>query len=179
VLFRSNLGLLFTLPRLGELDTQAQGRLQAVYELVDKEDGEYVEGKWKWLDPDRMDETGTIYKKYPRRRQDGRVLRVTRLRFRPPSGEIIAPYEERKRAFQEEFYRKTIEQFEDGEAEEEEADPKQIAANIADDGVGPFVSEHAANGRRYINLDLIRAEYELTKHEAKAVKSLLERQIDL
>jgi hypothetical protein len=173
-----NLGLVFTLPRLGELDSQAQGRLQAVLELVDKEEGEYVSGKWKWLDPDRMDETGTIYKKYPRRRQNGRVFRITRLNLRPPAPEIVEPYEDRKRAFQEEFYRKTIEQFKDDE-EEEEADPREIAAEIADAGVEEYVSEHAGNGRRYINRDLIQTDHGLSNREAKAVKSLLEHQVDL
>ncbi len=31
-----NLGLIFTLPRLGELDSQAQGRLQAFYEITER-----------------------------------------------------------------------------------------------------------------------------------------------
>lgn len=174
-----NLGLLFTLPRLGELDSQAQGRLQAFLELTEKEHGEYVAGKWKWMDPDRADETGEVYKKYPRRREDGRVLRITKVAFRPPPEGIIEPYEEKKNEFQERFYEQTIRELE-GVEEEAEADPgmtvKEIATEIAGNGLAKVVSRHNQTRQPYINKDLIRAEYGIPHADARAVKSLLEQQ---
>lgn len=173
-----NLGLIFTLPRLGELDSQAQGRLQAVLEMTDKVDGEYVTGKWKFTDPDRMDETGKIYKKYPRRREDGVVKRITSVSFRPPDPELIEPYEERKGDFQEEFYQKTIEQLSDGDEEEEDSSsisPKEIAQEIASDGVEQYVSRNGTTKEPYINKDLIRVEHEVSHSDANAIKSILER----
>lgn len=175
-----NLGLVFTLPRLGELDSQAQGRLQAFYELLDKEDGEYVMGKWKWMDPDRADDTGTIYKKFPRRRSNGKVKRITEIAFTPPADEIVEPYEEKKSAFQDEFYKKTIEELSDEEEDEDdEKSVSDMADDIANNGVEKVVSEHGHTGEPYINAQLIRAEYETTHDDAKAIKSLLEKQVDV
>lgn len=177
-----NLGLLFTLPRLGELDSQAQGRLQAFLEMQDKVDGEYVTLKWKWMEPDRADDTGKIYKKFPRRRQNGAVMRVREFAFAPPSDAIIDPYEETKSEFQQDFYEKTIEELSD---EQEDSDssgsadsmgPKEIAMEIADGPIGKFVSRHGTTNEPYINKDLIRMDYEISHSDAKGVKSLLEKQ---
>lgn len=173
-----NLGLIFTLPRLGEFDSQAQGRLQAALELTEKnEDEGYVRGKWKFFDPDRMDETGTIYKKYPRRREDGKVKRITSLAFQQPREDLIQPYEERKSKFQEQFYQEVIEEMDDSEDDDGASrSAKEIAMEIADGRIGQFVSEHGHTGEPYINKELIRAEYETTHNDAQAIKSILEQQ---
>lgn len=175
-----NLGLIFTLPRLGEFDSQAQGRLQAAYEITEKKDGKFVRGKWKWFDPDRMDETGVIYKKLPRRRQNGQLKRIKTIAFGPPDHELIEPYEERKGQFQEEFYEEVIESLEDAEEDEEENEKsmQEIATQVAKDGLAPFVSENSQRGTAYINWRLIRAEYGISQSDAQGVKALLEKQYD-
>lgn len=184
-----NLGLIFTLPRLGELDSQAQGRLQAFLEITDTlkphEAGEgqtpHVEAKWKWMDPDRSDETGTIYKKYPRRRISGQMHRITRVAFTPPPEELVEPYEAAKDEFQDRFYEKTIEALTDATDEpdvEDEQSVKEIAMELASDGLAAVVSTHNQTKQPYINKDLIRAEYGLSHADAQGVKSLLERQFD-
>jgi hypothetical protein len=176
-----NLGLIFTLPRLSELDSQAQGRLQAFVEMVDKvnSDGEqYVECKWKWMDPDRADDTGKIYKKYPRRRQHGKLKRITRLRFGPPSEEITEPYEAEKAEFQEEFYEETIQELSDEDADEEEKKtPHDVAEELKDD-IEKVVDQNNRTGRTYVNDDLVRATCDVSVRDAKTVKSLLEREFD-
>lgn len=173
-----NLGLLFTLPRLGELDSQAQGRLQAFIEMVDKEHGDFVTAKWKWMEPDRADETGKIYKKYPKRRKNGKLMRLTSVSFTPPSPEIVEPYEETKAEFQEEFYQKTIDKLEDADEddEDEELTIREVATEIASGDLSKFVSRHNQTNDPYINKDLIRAEYEVSHSDARGVKSLLEQQ---
>lgn len=174
-----NLGLVFTLPRLGEFDSQAQGRLQAALELTDKEPDEYVRGKWKWFDPDRMDETGKIYKKFPRRRVNGRMLRIRSFAFQPPGDDIIEDYEERKSEFQDSFYEKVIEEFEGDEDvdDEEKLSVKEIAEQVQDD-LESVVSEDGRDGSPYVNADLIRAHYELSQADARTVKALLEQEHD-
>jgi len=176
-----NLGLLFTLPRLGELDSQAQGRLQAFLELNEKEDGEYVRGKWKWMDPDRADETGTIYKKYPRRRINGSVTRITSVAFSPPSEETSEPYEERKREHQTEFYEETISEL-SGEDEDDEGDGAdtvpEIAERVKSDGVEAVQSKHGNTGELYVDADLIRANYGTSHADARAVKKVLEKEVE-
>jgi len=175
-----NLGLIFTLPRLSELDSQAEGRLQAVLEITDKVSDEYVELKWKWLDPDRVDSNGTILMKYPRRRQNGYLKRITRNTFSPPRSDLVEPYEERKREYQDEVYERTIAKLEEAEDDEEaeDADPQEIATEIADGNLERYVDQHSTTKQAYINKDLIRSDYDLTHSEAKAVKALLNRGCD-
>jgi len=176
-----NLGLVFTLPRLSELDSQTEGRLQAILEIVNKVPDEYVETKWKWVDPDRIDSRGNILKKYPRRRQDGFKKRITRNAIAPPEDEeLVETYEERKREFQEQMYAETIEALEpEEESENESRTPKEIAEEIIDDGIQSVLSEHGVTGEPYVNGELIRAEYDMSHRDAKAVKSLLEKEIDV
>jgi len=175
-----NLGLIFTLPRLSELDSQAEGRLQAVLEITDKVPDEYVELKWKWLDPDRVDSNGNILMKYPRRIQNGAKKRITRNTFSPPRSDLVEPYEERKREYQDEVYERTIAKLEEAEDDEDaaDADPQEIATEIADGNLERFVDTHTGNKNAYINKDLIRSDYDLTHSEAKAVKALLNRGCD-
>lgn len=175
-----NLGLVFTLPRLSELDSQAQGRLQAFLELIDMEDGEYVVGKWKWMDPDRADNTGTIYKKYPRRRINGNVRRITRMAFRPPGEDITAPYNERKREFQEEFYQEVIDQLA-GETEDEATEdlsPSDLAEQVEPDDLDDILAPHGTTGEPLVKWELIRAKYDMSQKDAKAAKTMIEKQYD-
>lgn len=176
-----NLGLIFTLPRLSELDSQAEGRLQAVLEVVEKKPDEYVKVKWKFIDPDRIDAGGNILKKYPRRMEDGYKKRITRNAFAPPDDdELVADYEARKGEFQEKVYEETISQLngEDEEDEEQELSARDVADKVQEDGIGPYVCIHGGNGNRYIDKDLLREDYDLTHRGARTVKSLLEKEYD-
>ena len=181
-----NLGLIFTLPRLGELDSQTQGRLQATFEIVDMVPGDHVTGKWKRMDPDRMDETGKIYKKYPKRvlGAGGQTLKIKRFRFRPPDPGLIEPYEDRKREFQEGFYEETLQAL-DGEKADAEADeaekkgPKEIAEEIlSNGGVEQYINEHNRNGMKYVDADLIELDYGCSARSAKKAKKAIEREVD-
>lgn len=171
-----NLALIFTLPRLSELDSQVIGRLQATFEITDKEVGRYVEGKWKYMDPDREDSSGKIYRKYPRIYRDGQRIRVTRLRFGPPTNDLVEPYEAEKAEYQAKFYDETIQELQDeqAQAEKEEKSTIELAEEIKDDGLTKLISTHGGNGRAYIDKDLVRAHYGLSHREANEVKKLLE-----
>lgn len=176
-----NLGLIFTVPALGDLDSQTQRRLQAFYELTKKKPDEYVRGKFKIMDPDRADETGKIYKKYPRRRRDGVLVRITNIGAAPPSGELVEPYESQKTEFQQRHYEETIAEFEGDEAGEDsepQRSAREVATDIASTGLAEYVSTHSQNGQPYINADLIYADTDLSVRESKTVKALLEDQFD-
>lgn len=171
-----NIGLIFSLPRLGELDSQTEGRLQAVLELTEKQDGEYVAGSWLWKDPDRRNKTGKVYEHYPR---TDRGERVTRIELTPPSQKIIEPYEEQKKQFQREVYDDAI-----GELEADEEDkltkPKDIARDILDEeGVRPFLKEINNGTQTVLDKDLIAAEYEIGRRKAKQVKKLVAKELDI
>jgi len=168
-----NMGVIFTLPRLEELDSQTEGRLHAYIEMTEKRIDEWVKLKWLEWDPTR-DGRNKIYREYPSIQQNGMSRSVKRLCISPPSADIVANYEQRKNAFQAEQYAEAIEEMED-EVEDEQS-VKEIAMDVADNRLGEFVSRHSQNGRVFINKELLRAEFELSLSDAKAVKSLLDRQ---
>jgi hypothetical protein len=177
-----NVGLIFTLPRGKELDSQTKGRLQWYYEIIEKEHDEYVNGKWKWLDPDRSMNGSTVYEKYPVRIVDGWKRKIMRMKFTPPDPEITEPYVERKDEFQSEFYEETLSEARD-ETDGEDGDtegPRDIVAEIKEKGViNQFVSVHSGNGTKYIDRDLIQLEFDLSRGDSKKVKKLLERDDDV
>ena len=170
-----NMCVLFTLPRLSELDSQTIGRLHTYIEMMDlnKVEG-YADARWMNIDPAR-DESGNVYKQYPRLRVRGRRKRVKRVRFRPPDEDIVEAYEDRKAQFKQKLYAEAIEAAEDADSDDDGADPKAIAQEIADSGVSQFIAVNGSTKEPYINKDLIRVEYDLSHSDASAVKTLLER----
>lgn len=171
-----NMGIIFTLPRLNELDSQTRGRLHAVMEMTDKDAGNWAQLKWFNWDPSR-DERDKIYRKYPKLRVNGNQRQVKRLRFGPPAQSLIDAYERRKEAFQREFYEETIQEMED--EEEDETTIKELAMEIANNGTEEVVAKHGNTGEPYINKELIRAQHDISKSDARAVKALLDKQIQV
>jgi len=170
-----NMGVIFTLPRLEELDSQTKGRLHAFIEMTEKKEGEWVKAKWLDWDPTR-DGRNKIYREYPKHQVNGVQQTIKRLCLSPPSEEIIEEYETRKTKFQAEEYADAIDEM---AAEEELDDSKsvqEIATEIANGNLDKLVSSHGQTGRPYINKELLRAEYGLSHSDSKAVKGLLEQQ---
>lgn len=168
-----NIGLIFTLPRLGELDTQAQGRLHSYYEIGSKEPGEYVTGRWRWLDPDRVDITGKIYRKVPR--YDG--MKVAEVRITPPDdGALVESYETRKEQFQREFYDEALGELE--EDTDDSPDPHEIAEQVLSDGVEEYIAEINNGTQQVLDRDLIAADYDCGEAGAKRAKKILQRRLD-
>lgn len=168
-----NMGVIFTLPRLEELDSQTEGRLHAFMEMTRKWAGKWVKFKYLNWDPTR-DGRNKIYREYPTRNVNGYEQKIKRLCVSPPSEEVIEPYEERKNQFQNEQYANAIEEME--EDIDDEKTVKEVAMEIAQDSIGDYVDKHSQNNTPYINKTLIRADYEMSHNDAKAVKDLLSRQ---
>jgi len=169
-----NMAVLFTLPRLSELDSQTIGRLHSYIEQTEVRPQEgYAKARWLNIKPSR-DESGQIYKKYPRLRDNGQKVKVKRVRFTPPPERLVERYEERKAEFKDELYADAIGAAEDDE-DADETTPKDIAQDIADEGIGEYVSRHGSTKQPYINKDLIRVEKDLSHSDASAVKTFLEK----
>lgn len=168
-----NMGVIFTLPRLEELDSQTQGRLHAFLQMSGKRMGEWVTVKWLNWDPTR-DGRNKIYREYPKMEINGFTRTVKRLKISPPSEDIIEAYEERKAEFQEAEYEDAISEMEDDVDDEQSV--KEIAMEIANGKMADYVSRHSQNNTAYINANLIRADYEVSKSDSQAVKDLLQRQ---
>ena len=175
VIRSENMGMLFTLPRLSELDSQTRGRLRAMIKMDDMKPGKYADVKYlRWF-PAR-DERSKVYRKYPIVSDGGKTKKVRRLRFGPPSPELVEAYEARKDAFQTKLYEDTTEQI--GDDEDTENPVVTIAEEIFQDSLQDYISVSASNKMEYIDKDLIAIDYNITEHQANKVKKLLERERD-
>jgi hypothetical protein len=173
-----NAVVLFTLPRLEELDSQTIGRLHAFVEMLETHPEEgYAVAKWKNISMTR-DGAGKTYKKYPRLGVNGVDKRISRFGITAPDDDLAAAYEERKEAFKDELYEEAIAAYDDDDGDDEKQ-PDEIADEIIDDGVSNVVSEHGRNGTLYVDKDIIRVEYGLSHRDAAAVKKLVEKQADV
>ena len=174
VIRSENMGMLFTLPRLSELDSQTRGRLRAMIEMDGMKPGRYADVKYlRWF-PAR-DERSKIYRKYPIIGDGANMRKVRRLRFGPPSEELIDGYEARKDTFQAELYAETTDQIGD---EDGERSVKDIAEEIFEDSLDQYISISASNKIEYIDKELIAIDYDISEHRANKVKKLLERERD-
>lgn len=171
-----NMGVLFTLPRLSELDSQTRGRLHAFAEIVDIRRDEFALAKWKRVKPLRG-ESGDILYPYPEVRDAGKMRRVERVRVDPPASDLAENYESRKEAFKQELYDDAIAAYDD--EGEDETTPKDVANDIIDEGVSKYISEHNGNGRLYVDKDMIRVDYDISHHDANAVKKFVEKSVDV
>ena len=168
-----NMGVLYTLPRLSELDSQTIGRLHALLSMKEKypEDG-WAALSWKNIEVTREKESDKVYKKYPRMRVDGYQQRITEIGIKKPPESLAEAYEQRKASFKDDLYDEVIDAHDETE-EDDGQDLKDIAQEIAQD-IDGFVSTNGSTKEKYINKDLIRIEYELSHSDARAVKSMLE-----
>jgi hypothetical protein len=171
-----NIGIITTLPRATELDSQYAGRLQCYYEITNKVPDEYVEGKWKFLDPDRTFADGTTYEKYPRRRESGWKKRIKNFAFAPPRDEVVVAYEEEKEEFQREMYEETLEELGDGDGDDDDGltEPSEIAEDIrANGGAQQYVREINNGAQRILDKNAIGEDYGVGRKRAKRVKTQL------
>lgn len=178
-----NIGLIFTLPRLDELDSQTQGRLQAFYEITDKTDGSHVNGRWKWIDPDRTGTTGKVYKKYPRTEWGDRI---TSLKFEPPPADVVEPYEKRKRRYQQEIYDEAIDALrdeDDGDGDDggvpgpgSDLSVDEVLAQIDDPDA--FVKAINDGKQHVIDRDRLEDEYDIGEKRSRKVARGLKSEVE-
>jgi len=179
-----NMILAATLPSFSLLDSQLRTRMHGFCEMRALKPGDHAVWSWKDIHVNREESGDEIKRKpfplypssaFPKRFGGGeRTIKVTRLKIAPPSEEFVEAYEERKAEFKQALYDE-IAGEEEGE-EDEGMSPRDVATEIARDDISTYVSIHGQNRMPYINADLIRADYDLSQRDAKAVKSLLERQ---
>jgi len=171
-----NLALIFTLPALGELDSQAVSRLQAYYEIKQKVPDKYVKGVWYYIKTDRSESARGNYTPKPRiRHSDAPDERVDWLKFGPPDGDVVDEYLERKEQHQKETYDKAIEALgDDDSSEEEELTAIDVADDIMESGIEDYIGDNY--GQKFIDRDLIAVDYEIGEAKTKRVKKVLARE---
>jgi len=174
-----NVGFIFTLPRLSELDKQARGRLQTAIEIREKSDGEFVKAKWWQSEVDRMGFSKGNDTWWSEPEIDGKTVEA--MKITPPSSDVIEPYEEVKEGFQDEFYEETIAELrgETMDDDEEEMGPVEIAHEIIDTGPEQYITEINRGAQRVLDSDLIANDYDLGENTASRVKKEIKRQTEM
>src|SRR6056297_115416 len=173
VIRSENMGMIFTLPRLSELDSQTRGRLRAMIKMDNMKPGHYADVRYLRWQPAR-DERSKVYRKYPILRNGASRKKIRRLRFGPPSQELVKAYESRKDTFQEKLYEDTTEQI----GEDDEMSENDIAQAILDEDVSEYVNWAPSVGN-HIDHDLIMVDYDVTGAASKRIKKLIEREYDM
>jgi len=173
-----NVAIMFTIPRLEELDKQSKGRLLAYMEMTKKDEEKMVAtGMWKNVDPSRGDED-KIYRKYTRKLHSGNKVRITRVQFRPPQDEqLVENYEEKKAEFKQKLY-DNVKNSGDNDGTAEETDYQGMADEVVD-RVEDFTSWHGGHNREYLDADMIQMEFDLSRPDAQKVKKLASREVEL
>jgi len=179
---KHNIGFIFTLPRLSELDKQAKGRLQNAYELVNKQDGEYVQGPWWQSSVDRMGMQHSSNEIWWSKPEIG-GHEVAAVSFSPPGDEITEPYEQTKDEFLDEFYDETIDELRgeggDGGGGEFDMSPEEVAEEIrSEEKIDEYLRTINSGSQKILDADLISMDYGLGDTTAKRVKKDLMRDID-
>lgn len=175
-----NRGLIFTLPIFKKLQKDARGLIDVLLTAygINRRSGTST---WRFQLVETNNVSGEIYRPYPRLPdpETGRVKKYETLDLTRPSENLRQAYQERKEAFTDEINQGALDDAREDEEEEESKPPKQIAMEIADGNVQSYLAEHNTTGEPYINKDLIRAEFGLSHSDARAVKSLLEKQLEV
>lgn len=169
-----NMGILFTVPRGVEMDSQVRGgRLHAQIIVNKKREGDYVEFEYERINVGRRVDGDGLWSPKPLAMIDNVKQRITSLRVGPPGEELWEEYEAAKSEFQAEQYKKAGSG--DTDADDEENELKIIAEEIKADRLGDVVGTDGRTGEPKIDRDLIRVEFNLSQADANAVKSLLEK----
>lgn len=171
-----NMGILFTVPRGVEMDSQIRGgRLHAQIIVQKKSEGNYVEFEYERVRVGRRIDANGLWTPKPEMNIGGLERRIEGIKIGPPPQDLWEEYLEKKEKFQEEEYKDAAGDM--GEEDEEEVNEiKQIATEVANSKMEQVVSEDNRTGQAYINKDLVRVEYDISQADSNAVKSLLEKQ---
>jgi hypothetical protein len=137
--------------------------------------GSHADVRYLRWQPARDDRSKT-YRKYPILKNGSSKKKIRRLRFGPPSDDLIRGYEARKDTFQEELYEDTTEQI--GDEEKAKLTESEMVDEILRGGIENYVRTHTSTGK-YIDKDLISIDYDVTGEAAKRIKKAIEREVDL
>lgn len=163
-----NCGVIFTTPNLSFIDVQARklfhNYMETSYLDFDKE-----EAYLKVYDIDVNSRYDKVYFKMPRFYDGDRRIKMEYLVMDKPKPNLIEYYENRKKSYTIQLNKKALEEL-TGTKEskkKKEVDLKAISKKVIKNK-SRFVKEY--NQRKYVDPELLRHEFNLTKPQAKYVK---------
>lgn len=109
-----NMGILFTVPRGTEMDSQIRGgRLHAQLLINRKEEGKYVELEYENVRVGRRVDSTGLWTPKPEMNIGGMHRRLQTVRIGPPPQDLWEDYLERKDEFQRKEYKEAAEEMDD------------------------------------------------------------------
>lgn len=174
---RENLGVIFTLPDLSMLDSQAR-KLFHMYIETERILPEQEQVLVKLFFCQNQPKLGKVYFKYPRLVDDkGQIIRYDGFYIGLPSEKLIKDYEEKKKVFAE-----TLKQDLLAEATKLQQESKQVSSDeyfdsILDDAKArwqEFVSRRKIDRQRYIDRYKLKSAYpELSMKKLPILRGIL------
>jgi hypothetical protein len=176
----SNRGAIMTVPDFDLIDSHVQRRFHHLAIMEAKDESKMVSrARLKYIQTNH--EIGKKYKKYHRLfDEDGTLRKFKHIRFHLPSAELLNAYEEEKSQFSDDLVGGLLERIRSDkeDAEQDDLSPTEVASKIVDDErVESYISE--SPGGRYVDRDLLKADYGVSESESKQVKKLLIREAEL
>lgn len=171
-------GAVFTLPSFGGMQKGARGRMSALLQAkeIDREEEKNILN-YRYIQQDT--DSGDLYKKYHRLRDpaDGRVKKFKYIKLGKPSRELREAYEQKKQEFTAELNEEVLAEMSADEDAKQALGPKEVVQEIIEqDSSQEYISQHSGNKTKYVDQDLLRADYDLSHSDAKQAKKLLERE---
>lgn len=177
-----NRGLVMTAPHIRLVQKKSRGLLHAQMDMqaIDRE--RFI-GHARYRNIQQNTDTGDLYKKYPRLRdpETGKLHIYDTLSLFKPTPDIVEPYTERKRAFNDKLNQDVYDSVSPDDDEDVGLEPQDLADRIIEDGeVEDYIGIHNGNGTQYIDVDLIALDYShLSERDCKRVKKAIEREVTL
>jgi hypothetical protein len=171
-----NLAVIFTTPNLSFIDIQARKLFHNYFETAYL-DYEKKETYLKVYDIQVNSRLDKIYYKNPKIRDDtGRVYCMDKLILDKPADKLVEYYEDRKTRYTDKLNKDVLAELQKGKehAQRKEVDYRQIAKEITRDKK-KYLKEY--NGRKYIDIDLIRSKYSIGFPSANRIKKEVESEI--
>jgi hypothetical protein len=169
-----NMGMLFTVPRGKEMDSQIRGgRLHAQIIVRNKHEGDYVEAEYEHIKVGRRVDNDALWSPKPTMAIDNVPQRITTIRVGPPSADLWEKYNKKKDEFQAEEYREAAENGDEDDVNE----VKQVVQDILDGDPSKFVTKHGGTKQPIVSGDIIGVEYNLSRRDAKAAKSMVKNEL--
>lgn len=168
---------IMTVPELDLIDQHLQRRFHYYIEMirVNEQEG-YSLAKVQRIEKNQK--TGKLYFKYPVLKSgDGRVQQYRWLKFRTPTEKQRKRYEAEKKNFTRNLNQHLLNKMEEEYIEEEAFDAGALADRIIAEGREIYyLAEY--NERQYVDKDLLKYDFNLSKAEAKMTQKLLKRKLE-
>jgi len=171
-----NMGILFTVPRGSEMDSQVRGgRLHGQWLVQQKHEGDFVTTEYEKIQVGRRIDSDGLWTPKQWMNVEGVQRRIEGLKVGPPSDDLWEDYLELKQEFQREQYKDAAEEMGETIDDEDEVNELKQMANDLEDRLGDVVDKHGVTGDPKVNKDLIRMECDIGRTDANAVRSLLQK----